>query len=625
MFMRFRELFILFLYLSSLFLTGMASAAGDYVISPTGAHNDQEVINAAIKAVSESGGGTVYLKAGVYLVNGPVIIKSNIKLTGDPDAIIRVSPTSSQWFTGQNGVISNPEESLRNVEICGFQIDGNIKNLPREYDSTQGHKRDCEKLILIGGWSNNFAKNIQIHHMRLYNAFSDGIYLRFTTGAAAYSNIISNCQHEGIYFSCVVNGIIRDNNIAGITSDCARLDNCVDCKVHDNLFFSYNGDTRGAWAGGENGLQIGDSGVSHGYDGRNKPLTTTNIEVFNNTFADPGLRAIWLHEGKNVFIHDNKFIDAAVLETMGIPVGDISLDNMPSLEISEDVFDSLLDILNFKFYDTGHTNQTAENIYVNIEERDHGLIRAGVAIAGFSDVVYVDDVPYIPDNNSVIVKSVAIPSPAFSFGIAGKVEQETKAEIKEGKAYATLTVKMNYVTQSRNAKGKYVTKIRTVKEDFEAEPVPAPAVLPRPTQAAFRIDQYTGGVKNYTTVAPAISSEGLQRIEYEYDGKVVKHVFAAGEQIKDDKGIIHTNLTEVNYWDGELSHLGKGAYIEGEDFDQAKLKIRAYTIYEEIPTKSEYELHEYQAKRLLDIDSIIVLLKILAVMLALFSLLKMIY
>lgn len=330
----------LFSLFSLFVLTGVAQASIT-VLSPVAGNDNQVQISQAIKAENENGGGTVYLSSGVYDISGPIIIKSNIRLTGDQDAIIRVW-APNQWFTGQTGIICNPEEVISNVEIDSFQIDGNIKNLPREYDSTPGHKRDCEKLILFGGWSNSFGSNIKIHNMRLYNAFSDGIYIRFAKGVLVYDNIISNCQHEGIYFSCVVNGSIYNNNIAGITSDCARLDNCVNCKVFDNIFFSYSGETWGAYAHGENGLQIGDAGVSHGYDGRNKPLTTTNIEVYNNIFSDPGLRAIWLHSGtKNVYIHDNKFVDADELETLGVPIGDISPDNPPSVEDSLTVFDLL--------------------------------------------------------------------------------------------------------------------------------------------------------------------------------------------------------------------------------------------------------------------------------------------
>lgn len=338
------------LSLFSLFVLSGIAQASITVLSPVAGNDNQDQISQAIKTENENGGGTVYLSSGVYDISGPITIKSNIRLTGDQDAIIRVW-APNQWFTGQTGVISNPSEVIKNVEIDSFQIDGNIKNIDKSYsDSRSDTRHDCEKLILFGGWSNSFGSNIKIHNMRLYNAFSDGIYIRFSDGVSAYDNIISNCQHEGIYFSCVTNGLIYSNNIAGITSDCARLDNCVDCKVFDNIFFSYNGDTFGAYAHGENGLQIGDAGVSHGYDGRNKPLHTKNIEVFNNTFSDPGLRAIWLDgagqkDSNNVYIHDNRFIDAAELETLGVPVGDISknisYDNPPSVEDSLSVFDLL--------------------------------------------------------------------------------------------------------------------------------------------------------------------------------------------------------------------------------------------------------------------------------------------
>ena len=629
--MSLRETFILFLYLSSLFFTGFftgtASAAGDYIVSPTGATNDQDVINKAIEEASENGGGTVYLNPGVYLVDGPVIIKSNIHLTGDPNAIIRVAPTSSQWFKGQIGVICNPRESVHNVEISGFQIDGNIANLPRSYANSRSDTRhDCEKLILIGGWQSNFGSNIKIHDMKLYNAFSDGIYIRFSKGVACYNNFISNCQHEGIFFSCVLNGSIYKNKIAGITSDCARLDNCQNCKIHDNIFFAYTGDSYGAYKGGHNGLQIGNAGVSHGYDARNKPFKTKNIEVFNNVFSDPGLRAIWYHGGENVYIHDNKFVNAEELETLGIPVGDISFDNQPSVEMSEEVFGGLLKILDIDFVHTARNNQTEDSIKIPVEERDKGKIRGGITIAGFADVVYKEGVPYIPDNESVLVKAIAMPSPANTFFNAGVhgIEKQIEKGIENGEAYAKMTVTMHYTVSSKNSKGEKVKKLKTTKEVFEAKRVPAPMVLPRPDKVNFRIDQHIG-IKNYTTVAPYPSvPEGLQRVEYEYNGKTVKNVLEVGERIRGDNGIIHTNITEVNYWDGDLDHFGDGLYIEGE-FDQDKLKIRAYTIYEEIPTESEYFLHEYKAQRLLSFENIIVILKICLTLFALYQLLKIVF
>jgi parallel beta-helix repeat protein len=439
-----------------LLLTPCLASSGEHRVSPTGSTHDQNVINDAINAASASGGGTVYLAAGVYLVDGPVIIKSNITLTGDPDAIIRVAPTKNQWFQGQIGVVCNPNEAIQNVEIHGFQIDGNIKNLDRWLDSTPEHDRDCEKLILIGGWSSNMGSNISIHDMKLYDAFSDGIYIRFTDGVYLYDNTISNCQHEGFYLSACRYGLIILNQIAGITSDCGRLDNCQEFLIKSNLFFSYDGNSYGAYKHGENGLQIGNQGAaSHGYTPTKKPFTTLNIEVTNNTFADPGLRAIWLSGGgQNVYVHDNQFKDASVLETMGIKVGDISFNNTTSIGTSEKVLGGLSRFFHIKFFDSGRTNQSAENIRMKIEERDNGKISAGVAIAGFKDVVYKDGVPYIPDSNSILVKSVAIPSPGFGFRVTGDLKKEIKTEIRDGKAYASLTITMNYFKESRNSKGQ---------------------------------------------------------------------------------------------------------------------------------------------------------------------------
>jgi len=379
---RLSAIFIFFIIFGS-----CVAYAGDEQIklSPNNGHSNQIQINAALEK------GDVYLDSGVYEVDNTIIIGSNRVLSGDPNAIIRVYSGSSHWFVGAIGVISC-EGVVQNVEISNIQIDGNIGNLPSSYaNSRSDTDHDCEKLIILRGYSNQFANNIKIHNLKLYNSFSDGIYIIFADGTQCYDNFISNCQHEGIYYSCLKNSAMYRNKIAAITSDAGRLDNCVDCKVYDNLFFSYNGESYGAYKGGQAGLQIADAGSSHGYDASNKPQSTTNIEVYNNTFADPGRTAIWLDStGKgvtNVYIHDNEFIDAASLETQGISVGDISstvsVDNTPSVDTSERVFTSILDFLKqdyvFKYpsvqYDFGATatvTNTSESINPHTTARVSG-------------------------------------------------------------------------------------------------------------------------------------------------------------------------------------------------------------------------------------------------------------
>jgi hypothetical protein len=116
---------------------------------------------------------------------------------------------------------------------------------------------------------------------------------------------------------------------------------------------------------------LGNAGSSHGYDASNKPTSTTNIEVYGNTFADNGLKAILLDSvalasSANVFVHDNKFVGKAELETMGIPV-DVSSSTPVTVERSEQVFSSIFDILGMKFSSPVYT-RTNSSLVGNILE-----------------------------------------------------------------------------------------------------------------------------------------------------------------------------------------------------------------------------------------------------------------
>jgi len=316
-------------------------------VSSTGANNDQTVINNALEAVKNAGGGKVYLEAGVYKVDNTVIVWSNTVLTGSPDAVLMVAPTSSQWYIGSVGIISC-KESVKNVEIYGFTINGNLGAFPPEYaNSHSPHKKDCMRCIILHGESGNYGDNIKIHHMQLLDSFSDGAYLYYLTNVSIYNNFISNTQHEGVFLSVVIGAELYGNQIAGVGSDNMRLDNSINCRIFDNILFSYDGDNlNGQYPHGESGVQIGNQGFSFGY-GSPKPTVTANIELFNNTFANTGLKAIVLGAGSdnNVYVHSNKFINVAELETLGVSVKGIS----PTIQQSEKVFSSIFDILKMDY------------------------------------------------------------------------------------------------------------------------------------------------------------------------------------------------------------------------------------------------------------------------------------
>jgi hypothetical protein len=343
------------------------------------AAGDEQGINQALNNSKE-----VHLQSGVYTLEGPIYIHSGNVLTGEPDTILRVSSSSSQWFTGMTGIISCAE-SVKNVEISGFSIDGNCENLPFEYHHSRSDTaHDCERCILLGGFSNDHAENIKIHDLKLYDSFSDGVFIHFADNVQCYNLEISNCEHEGVYYSSVWNSLIYDNKIAGITSDCLRIDNGVSCKVYNNTLFSYSGNHSGdVYQHGENGLQLGDSGVSKGYDGRSssKP-TTTNIEVYGNVFANNGLKAILLDsialsESANVYIHSNKFLNATELKTSGVSfdINNISEKNQPTLKQSENIFNILSQVFSFTYPDKQiDINADIQVIYYNNSFNAHSLV-----------------------------------------------------------------------------------------------------------------------------------------------------------------------------------------------------------------------------------------------------------
>lgn len=566
----------------------LAQAGEQFVLSPDSGHSNQKQINEALK------NGNVYLNPGVYEVDGPVYIQSNRILSGHQDAIIRVWGGSSQWFTGRIGVISC-KESLKNVEIAGFQIDGNIGNLPAKYaDSRSDTSHDCEKLIIFGGYSNDFANNIKIHDMKLYNSFSDGIYIIYADGVACYDNIISNCQHEGIYFSVVRNGYINNNKIAGITSDCARLDNCDTCLVEYNLFFSYGGESYGAYKHGENGLQIGDAGSSKGYNAAKKGYPTRNIEVRFNTFADPGLKAIWLHGGENVYIHDNEFVDAAILENMGVPIGDISIDNQPTLEMTEKVFDSIFDILDVEFTESGRTGQVADDFPLQVVEKESGIIAGGVKIIGFKDKIVLDNVSYIPGKDAILIQSKVIRNPNLNIGaVINDFNKDISIDLNNGTAYATMNVETTWYTVKRdsvtgkNKKGK----IKTTEATFEDSYTPAPEILERDNTCKALVNVYSD-TKNPISKLKVNHANTTQRIEVFYNGNSTACTFLIGERLTDKAGIQYTHFSRCEMWSGSIPHMGDEILLIGK-FDPSKLSIKCYTPYESFDVeKIEVKYHK---------------------------------
>lgn len=559
----------------------LAQAGEQIVLSPDGTNSNQNQINEALKK------GNVYLGPGVYEITGPIYVQRNTIFSGDSNAKILVSSDiSSPWFSPTVGVVNVLDPY--NIQITGFEIDGNCQNLNPDWANSPGHAHDQEQLIKIAGSSSNFGNNILIANMKLHNSFGDGIQARFIDGIICSDNTIINTQHECIYFKLCKNCKMLKNQMAVITSGGGRFDNCYNGEAEGNIVWKYDGaNNNGAYKGGANGFQVGDAGSSKGYDARTNLIHTENIEIHNNTIIDPGRESIVVdaagqRPSTNVYIHNNIFVDTEEVKRMGISVSDdISVNNPPSIEMSEKVFSSIFDILEVEFTDTGRTDQKAEDLPLQVVDKEKGIIAGGVKIVGFKDVIVLDNISYIPGEEAVLVQSKAIKSPDIEqfTGTIKKIDKDIDVELKDGKAYATMTVKTTWYTVKKNSitgkntKSKLKTSTATFRDSCQA-----PMVLERGDNVKAYINVYSD-TKNPIAKLRIPHSNTTQRIEVFYKDNSTTHTFLIGERLTDESGIQYTVFSRCELWDGNIPHMGNEILLIGK-FDPAKLKIKYYTPYE---------------------------------------------
>ena len=100
-----------------------------------GATDDTSAIQNAIDAAASAGGGVVALGAGTFLINGHLVMKSNVKLVGvGPGTIIKAGP----------GFLESYGTGWR---LPGHYDGGRVKRHYRQSDSRserQGHRWRCK-------------------------------------------------------------------------------------------------------------------------------------------------------------------------------------------------------------------------------------------------------------------------------------------------------------------------------------------------------------------------------------------------------------------------------------------------------------------------------------------------
>jgi len=247
-----------------------------YGACPDGVTDTRDAINSAIDICSAEGGGKVILPQGNYLVNGPLILKSNVNLHLEEGAYVRFGTNPKDYLIGEekyNGCVKVRWEGTwcynyspliycwgaNNVAITGKgTIDGQVDKYWFEWKFLQ--KPDQSNLQQMG-------ENLIPIDKRL---FGEGHYLRPGTIEFYYcknvlvEGITSRMPIErNIHPTFCDNVIIRNVNIQpGVkkirNDDGIDPDSCIDvlienCTIHayDDAIVVKSGRDNDAWS--ENG------------------------------------------------------------------------------------------------------------------------------------------------------------------------------------------------------------------------------------------------------------------------------------------------------------------------------------------------------------------------------------
>jgi len=400
----------LFLFAPSVFAADSACSGGTGAnttsLSPQSGENNQNQINTAIQNAPI--GGTVFLKAGTYIINQPIRLRSNIILEGEKDKTIVQLKDHANWKTvGHEGgqSILDPMigggAGLTAIEIKCFTVDGNYnfrkasgggnessssaacyKPLKWDADFSSCEASNVDRYAGRGYYTMIYfsnGSNFSVHDMTLMDGCNDAVKVNKCSDLRFYNNFVNASGHEGFYALYSHSLEAYGNKIAIRASDGIRGDNCSDFSIHDNEMYSYNSADSSA------GVQIADKG--------NSAYPVFNVQIFRNVFHDIWRSGIWFstsiakYNGKwPVDVHHNLFVGNGYSRDSGVgATGGITNTGGAAAVVYNNTFDG-----NFGsgIVDDKNTMKMINNIVVGTTAGKYAAAGTGVGIQGGAEVDY---------------------------------------------------------------------------------------------------------------------------------------------------------------------------------------------------------------------------------------------
>jgi polygalacturonase len=220
-----------------------SGAASKRIIVPSGLAPDStrdstSAIQEAINAAASAGGGTVVLPAGTFLINGHLILKSNVKLSGAGQTTVLKAGPNFLTSTGPNGgypIVTTARAS--NVTIANLTADqsGNILN-----GNINPRKRLAAFLVDVRNSHNAVVDNVYTRNPFTYSIAvvgTDGFCVRHCNTQAATSGRYNAL--DGIHILDSNSGQVIGNYVdqrIGADGDDGLAAHTISAPVYDVLY-----------------------------------------------------------------------------------------------------------------------------------------------------------------------------------------------------------------------------------------------------------------------------------------------------------------------------------------------------------------------------------------------------
>ena len=147
-------------------------------------------IQVAIEQTHDEGGGVVYLSAGVYLLSGPIQLRSNVRLVGVGEATVLEMDDSVDQAHNVNFIEleGGNTTAAHDIEISNLTIRGPGSAADPEQDVSETPEQGCGIIAL-----EREVRNVVIRACRIEHVSGCGIYFRTPEAHLMKDIIVQDC------------------------------------------------------------------------------------------------------------------------------------------------------------------------------------------------------------------------------------------------------------------------------------------------------------------------------------------------------------------------------------------------------------------------------------------------